>query len=559
MSGSSKKKLRKESNAAALTEKQQQQAKEAKKLKAYTRSFIVVMVVIVALLVGIVVKQPITDAIYQNVHAITVGDHEISAIELNYFYTDAIFKHYNQYSEKYESYAATYALLIEGIDFTKPMNEQIRDAETKQTWAEAYLDSAILSAKQTYALYDLAMADEEFEYSVEDSSYLSNFEEYLDLYAYYNGFNSVDSYLRGSYGDGASIETYKQYCTVTEIATRYKTQMRDQLEYVEEQYRNHEKDKETNYSRFSYATFVIQVSNYLGEGTTTTDENGKTTTTYTAEEKQAAIDAALADIAILESNEILNGAESLNLALGRLEKYKDKSSAKFTEKTKVFGSTINDSEIMKWLCEEGREVNDVGHIEISTTSKDEDGNEVKEITGYTVVLFLFRDDGMQKLQNVSHILLKIDGMEDYETGEIISDEEDRQVAKNAAEEVLRLWNEKEEKTFEAFCELAKNHSEDGNASEGGVYSDIYPDQMVEKFNDWCFDENRQKGDVEIIETEYGFHVMYYIGESDITYRDSLIKEEMRDADVSKWMSNLAAEMSLIKYNLDYVNMDYYMS
>ena len=559
MSGSSKKKLRKESNAAALTEKQQKQANEAKKLKAYTRTFVVIMVVIVALLVGIVVKQPIADAIYQNIHAITVGDHQITAVELNYFYTDAIFKHYNQYSEKYNDYAATYALILEGIDFSKPMNEQIRDAETKQTWAEAYLDSAILSARETYALYDLAMADEDFEYNVEDSDYLTNFESYLDIYAYYEGFSSVDSYLRGSYGSGASVETYKQYCTITDIATTYKNQMSDKLDYVEDQYRAHEAGKETNYTRFSYATFVVQVSNYLGEGTTTTDENGKTTTTYTAEEKQAAIDAALADIAILESNEILNGAESLNLALGRLEKYKNNTSAKFTEKTKVFGSTITDSDLMKWLCEEGRKVNDVGHIEISTTTKDADGKEVKEITGYTVVLFLFRDDGLQKLQNVSHILLKIDGMEDFETGEIVSDEEDRQVAKDAAEAVLKLWNEKEEKTFEAFCELAKNHSEDGSADNGGVYTDIYPDQMVKAFNDWCFDENRQKGDVELIETEYGFHIMYYIGESDITYRDSIIKEELREADTAEWLSNIANRMSLVKNNLDYVNMGYSMS
>jgi hypothetical protein len=101
MSGSSKKTLRKESNADALTEKQQKQAHEAKKLKVYTRTFIVIMVVIVALMVGIVVRQPIADAVYRNVNAITVGDHDITAIELNYFYTDAIFKHYNQYSEKY--------------------------------------------------------------------------------------------------------------------------------------------------------------------------------------------------------------------------------------------------------------------------------------------------------------------------------------------------------------------------------------------------------------------------------------------------------------------------
>ena len=34
--------------------------------------------------------------------------------------------------------------------------------------------------------------------------------------------------------------------------------------------------------------------------------------------------------------------------------------------------------------------------------------------------------------------------------------------------------------------------------------------MVEAFNDWCFDEARQYGDVEIVETEFGYHIMFFV-------------------------------------------------
>jgi len=557
MSGSSKKKLRKEFNAAAMTEKQQKQAKETKKLQVYTRTFVVIMVVIVALLVGIVVHQPITDAIYRNVHAITVGDHTLTAIELNYFYTDAVFKHYNQYSEKYGQYASTYALLMEGVDFSKPMNEQVRDASTNKTWAESYLDSAILSAKETYALYDKAMADKDFTYNEDDSYYISNLESYLDMYAYYNGFSSAESYIRGSYGDGASLETYKAYCIVSDIANAYKNHIRDNIEYMDEQYRNFESGKETDFSRFSYATFVININTYLTGGTPT-EKDGQTTSVYSDEEKKAAKDAAFADVTVLLENEILNGAQSMNLAIGRLEKYKNNSNAKASEYTKVFGSTVTDKDVMAWLSSEDRTANEMGYLEITSTTKDADGKEIKEVTGYTVILFLGRYDGLEKLQNVRHILFQIDGMEDFETGEIISDEEDRLVAKHAAEEVLDLWNKEEEKTEKIFGEFAEGYSEDTTASNGGLIENIYPDQMVKAFNDWCFDENRQVGDVEIVESEYGFHVMYYVGASDITYRDSIIKEKMLESDVAKWLSQLAGEMSLIKHNLDYVNYDYSM-
>ncbi|HHX36769.1 MAG TPA: hypothetical protein GX717_02175, partial [Clostridiaceae bacterium] len=30
------------------------------------------------------------------------------------------------------------------------------------------------------------------------------------------------------------------------------------------------------------------------------------------------------------------------------------------------------------------------------------------------------------------------------------------------------------------------------------------------FNDWIFDQNRKPGDMDIVETVYGYHVMYFV-------------------------------------------------
>ena len=43
--------------------------------------------------------------------------------------------------------------------------------------------------------------------------------------------------------------------------------------------------------------------------------------------------------------------------------------------------------------------------------------------------------------------------------------------------------------------------------------------MVTNFNDWCFDEARQPGDHGIVETEYGYHIMYFVGDSETPYAD----------------------------------------
>ena len=60
--------------------------------------------------------------------------------------------------------------------------------------------------------------------------------------------------------------------------------------------------------------------------------------------------------------------------------------------------------------------------------------------------------------------------------------------------------------------------------------------MVQPFNDWCFDPARQSGDTGIVETSYGFHVMYFVSKTDNyqwktvaqqNYRMEIMDEEIK--------------------------------
>ncbi|MBP0980434.1 MAG: peptidylprolyl isomerase [Oscillospiraceae bacterium] len=68
-----------------------------------------------------------------------------------------------------------------------------------------------------------------------------------------------------------------------------------------------------------------------------------------------------------------------------------------------------------------------------------------------------------------------------------------------------------DKTEESFAALAMEYSQD-NASEGGLYTEVCKNEMEEAFEDWCFDESRKPGDIGIVKTEYGYHLMYFVGE-----------------------------------------------
>ncbi len=73
------------------------------------------------------------------------------------------------------------------------------------------------------------------------------------------------------------------------------------------------------------------------------------------------------------------------------------------------------------------------------------------------------------------------------------------------------------RTEEAFAALADEYSDDTASTTtddgregGGLYTDIEKGMMVAPFEEWVYDASRKPGDVGIIKTNYGWHVMYYV-------------------------------------------------
>ena len=84
-------------------------------------------------------------------------------------------------------------------------------------------------------------------------------------------------------------------------------------------------------------------------------------------------------------------------------------------------------------------------------------------------------------------------------------------AEKKANDILNEWLTKHPDE-DGFSVLAEAYSDDpGSASNGGLYEDVYVGQMVEPFENWCFDASRQVGDYGIVKTDYGYHIMYFVG------------------------------------------------
>ena len=135
--------------------------------------------------------------------------------------------------------------------------------------------------------------------------------------------------------------------------------------------------------------------------------------------------------------------------------------------------------------------------------------------------------------NVRHILIEPEADAD---GNITDDA--WTAAEEKAQEVLAEW-QSGDADEESFGELANTYSTDtGSNTNGGLYEDVYPGQMITEFNDWCFDASRKPGDTGIVKTSYGYHVMYFVSFTDTYYYKTVAEQELRYSTYSDYINSL---------------------
>lgn len=530
MSSSSKKKLRNEAAAAKLTEKQTAEKKEAAKLKLYTSLFVAVLAVLVVIAATVAISRGISaSGIHEkNTVAATVGSHKISNVELNYYYFDAV----NNFNSNYGSYALLY-----GLDPEVALDEQFYDEEAGTTWADYFIGSATVSAQQTYALVDAANAAG-FTLSEEEQAEVKTLSQNIDLYATMAGATDADAYLKTMYGNGSSKESYLKYFESNVLAAAYQQAHTDGLTYTAEQINAADAEAPATYNSYSYNQYYMAVTKFLAEDAEETDEA----------KEEAAFAAELAAKQLTAAS--IKTVEDFDDAIANLA-VNAGTSASSTEFANTRYTSVN-TKLTDWMASSSRKAGDKTYVANETVSIDENGNEVTTVNGYYVVFFNGVNDNKDPLVNVRHILVSFEGGTE-ENGTTVYSDEEKAAAKAAAEEILNQWLAGDA-TEESFAALATEKTTDpGSAANGGLYENVYPGQMVTAFNDWCFDSSRQVGDYGIVETNYGYHVMFFAGNAEMNYREFLITSDMRSEDASNWYQGLLEATPIVEGDTKYIN------
>lgn len=520
--------------------KMQRRKEEELRQQRKARYSAIIGAVILLLIVG-VLGWKFYDG-YQDKHGtyVTVGDHDVQRSEYEYYYYSGINNLYAYYGN-YLSYM--------GLDLSKPLDEQAY--MENMTWKDYFDQQAVSQLKQVYALTDAAEAAG-FEYDA--SADVDDFAKSIETGAANANMSAAD-YLKSSYGTLATMDKVKAYVEKSSIATAYYNSIEDATEITDEEVSDYYDENKDNYDSVDYLACKIaadmpETETVAAEETTAPEtETGETETLSEEEkaaqeaEKKAAEEAAMT-AAKEKADEML---EQISDESSFENLYADYATDTAVElrKTNAKKSSISPTGVGQWLFDSARQAGDTTVIEDTT------GN------AYYVVYFIDRYLDHAKTVDVRHILIRssaetTDEMTDEEKA--TAEENAKAEAKQKAEDIYAEWKNGDA-TEDSFAALAEANSEDtGSNTNGGLYEAVTKGQMAASFNDWIFDDARKPGDTEIVETEYGYHVMYFVGDNAEAWYVN-IENTLRTNKMQEYITNLTADMEVIdeRGNIDYLH------
>lgn len=480
----------------AKTEKAATPKKEKKSLNSNTIKFIfagtMLAVIIAALTVLGLRYYTLPNANEQmnpgNV-AMTVDDVDVSIGMYNYYYS-CITQNYLSYAE-YGYY--------EDLDVTKDFSKQTTTDEDgkKITWQKLFEKETKKQIQYITSYYKAAvdagitLTKDQQKQIDENIASIKESAAAVDM--------SVDQYITTNYGDYCGLATLKKMLEQCMVAESYYYQAMVETKATDKEIASYIKKNGDEFKNVSFAFLQFQY------GETNKNETKKKAAKYASQIKnikdlKKALPEACTDIidGYVEAG-YYEDAESCAKAL-----------ADSVEVTIARSETGLVDSAMEWLFSADTKVNDCKYFD-------------DEETSMFYVLLKTSDPKLddQEVYSVRHILImpgnQSEEDEDSEQKTEFTDAE-WATAEKKAEKILAEFN-KGKKTEYEFAKLAEKYSQDTESTSngssgmyGGLYAGTPLGRMVKSFEKWSTDKAREYGDTAIVKSDYGYHIMYFVGD-----------------------------------------------
>lgn len=446
------------------------------------------------------------------------SDQSVTIAEYEYYYMRA----YNQvrYQAQYYQY---YYQTSNGYDLSLSPEEQTQTTQDSDgnevTWAEKLHEDTLEIIQLHKAYYNEALK-KGLKLTKADEANIDKQIESLRKEAESAGSSStsgenkvtysLNAYLRKVYGGSINERFLRKQLKVQILAQKYITQRTAEIAKTYDQ-----KDIDAEYKKDTATYDFVTFRAYTFKTTELTKKDNETDDALKARQTKA--DAEVKKNANDFYNAVTNEA-TFTAKAKELNKdtanYNVDEDTKFSMlKSKVQSNFSEDA--AKWLFD-------------SSTKEGSKKLFSDEENGKYIVVLAVKKPHQEKTVTARHILFSTI---DQSTNNELSEEEIAK-KKTEAEDVLKKFNEGD-KSEDSFAALANEYTEDTDTSNGGLYEHIYPGQMVTEFNDWCFNASRKPGDVEIVKTQFGYHIIYFVAKDGTDYYDSTIRTSKANQDVEK--------------------------
>lgn len=507
----------------------------------------VVRAVAIVLAVGIAVFALYQFGVPQKfMPAVKVGDRTYSVAEYSYYYSSVFQTYVEQSNSLQQSYGYTL------FDYTKdPSLQTTTDEDGNKITYDELFRQRVISTLETANYYLDKCEAEGITLSDEHIAEIDELIGSIATSAESNHF-SASRYISYVYGKGLNEKIFRNLLEEQYLVAQY-------LEDVEEDCFNSFTDEElekayaedpAEFQAVDLRLFGFEVAEEeKADSEETTTAATEEVTSETAEETTVAEEETTASEEETTEAEEKEPSKTELLAEEMLGKIKDEDSfidlayEYAAEKDKetfkndtatlaknIKRATVKDQigeDLADWLYSADRKVGD---------------KKVYPTDDYVYVIYIiktaYRAD--EPLVDARHILVSFDSvaseLKKTDGNKIDVEKKDDQEVKTATtEEEIEITNKgtgysielvteaykqardiydkymSGEKTEEAFAKLADELSDDGGENKnGGLYEGIEKGTMVEPFENWVYNADRKAGDVDLVMTEYGWHVMYFV-------------------------------------------------
>lgn len=466
------------------------------------------VIVVIALLVTYVVTGTVRKGFIHStlqwtagLTAVTIEDADGEKIKIpvstyNYYFANT-YNNLMSTQQTYEQYGLSLEDYNLDVDFDVPLSDQTTTNDDGEvvTWLEYLNDQVLDGIKTTYMYYNEAVkanGGEEPEITEEQQSELDETLEQYKTTASNYGY-TLSAYLVQAMGKGVTESVFRRESTVSYIAQNYQSDFSEDI--TQEEYT----DEDIQTWRDSHKEELEAVSVRIFEASTEDDAIAFKDALNANGSNFAQLCTEYSEDGVYNNSYYAQDEASTKLYATRAILQNAGYAIASADHSHEDGEEHSDDELtypgLDWLFSTDRRAGDI--YQYSTT-----------------VVYVLEPVQIPEASsvNVRHILIAPE-TDDDSTNATSATQEQWDAAYEKAQSIVDEYNSGD-KTEDSFAALVSENSTDtGSSSNGGLYEDVIPGQMVDSFESWSLDPARKAGDIGIVQTQYGYHIMYFAGDS----------------------------------------------